>query len=124
MANVPKRSPEKDEVILDALRAHPSYAAAARKARISRTTLTRWRKDDPDFEDAVQAARDEGGEALEDELVQRATRGKDTTALIFALKAWKPERYRETHRHEHSGPNGGAIPVTTIEVVVGDEVTG
>lgn len=92
MANIPKRSPEKDMVILGALREKPTYASAARKARISRTTLTVWRKQDPDFAAAVEAAREEGFDAVEDRLVDRGMRN-DTTAAIFLLKGWRRSRY-------------------------------
>lgn len=106
MANVPKRSPEKDEVILQALREKPTYSYAARKAKIARTTLTRWRADDPDFNDACTAARNEGLDAIEDNLVERAMKN-DTTAAIFMLKSLRREIYGD--KIQHSGEVGTVV---------------
>ena len=85
MANTPKRTPEKDLVILDALREWPTFSHAARKARIARSTLSQWRREDQAFNVAVLAAQDEGFDAIEDKLVDQTKRG-DTTAMIFLLK--------------------------------------
>lgn len=94
MANLSKRSPEKDQAIFDALRERPTYSHAARKAHISRTTLNEWRAADPDFARAVEQARHDGMEALEDRAVDRAYKESDTL-MIFLLKGWRPDRYRE-----------------------------
>lgn len=86
------RSPEKAEAILAALREHPSFARAARKTRIARSSLIAWRKDDPAFAARCEAAREEGIDAIEDALMERGT-ANDTTAAIFLLKSWRRERY-------------------------------
>jgi hypothetical protein len=110
MANLSKRTPEKDLVILDALREWPTFTNAARKAKVSRNTLNEWRRDDPDFDKACLAARDEGFDAVEDKLIDRTRKG-DTTAMIFLLKGRRRPIYGERQALEHSGPNGGPIPV-------------
>lgn len=69
-------------------------------------TLWVWRKEHPDFGAEVMAAREQGMEALEDALIARGEKN-DTTAAIFMLKGWKPERYKE--RHEHTGKDDGPI---------------
>jgi alpha-beta hydrolase superfamily lysophospholipase len=112
MANLPKRSPEKDAVILAALRERPTFASAARKARISRTTLTDWRRSDPDFNAACLAAREEGIDALEDSMLDRAMK-TDTTAGIFMLKSLRPHIYRE--RVEHTGADGAPLTIIIAE---------
>jgi hypothetical protein len=86
------RTPEKEAVILDALREHPSYNRACRKARIVKSSLWTWRRDDPAFAERVEAAREEGLDAVEDSLMERATTD-DTTAAIFLLKTWRRKRY-------------------------------
>lgn len=86
------RTPEKEAAILGFLREHPSYARAARKARIARSSLSAWRSDDPGFAVRCEAARVEGIDAVEDSLMERATKD-DTTAAIFLLKTWRRERY-------------------------------
>jgi hypothetical protein len=102
MANISKWSPEKEEAILTALRAKPTFEAACRAVRITRTTLNRWRKENPEFEARVQAAREEGFDRVEDCLVERAIEG-DTTAAIFMLKSWRRSRYGDKIAHEHAG---------------------
>lgn len=94
MANLSKFTPEKREVILESLASHPSLGRAARKARISRRTLWMWRRDDPSFAAECEEARSLGMEVLEDALITRGEKA-DTTAAIFMLKGWKPERYQE-----------------------------
>jgi uncharacterized linocin/CFP29 family protein len=106
MANLPKRTPEKDVVILDALREKPTYASAARKARISRRTLYEWRKEDPEFDAACIAARNEGLDALEDKLIERGMKN-DTTAAIFMLKSLRRETYGD--KVQHSGEVGTVV---------------
>ena len=92
MANTPKRTPEKDQVILDALREWPTFSHAARKARIARSTLKAWRNEDPAFNAACLAAQDEGFDAVEDKLIDR-TKSGDTTAMIFLLKGRRRHQY-------------------------------
>lgn len=55
---------------------HPmSLAGAARAIDVHPHTVRRWRKDYPDFEEALQAAMDDGTDLLEDEAMRRAMRG-------------------------------------------------
>lgn len=110
MANVSKRSAKREELILNALRVWPVLTKAAEDAGIAFITLQRWMREDPEFADAVEAARKEGGHVLEDELVNRATSG-DTTALIFALKAWYRSKYGDKHAIEQSGNVGLTVRV-------------
>ena len=112
VANRSKRSPEKDLVILEALRDTPTFTYAAKKARITRGTLQEWRKEDPEFAAACEQARDEGMSALEDALIERGL-DTDTTAAIFMLKGWRAQRYRE--RIEHTGENGAPLTVVIRE---------
>lgn len=94
MADVTAVTAEKKATILEALSNHPSYARAARKVRITRMTLWRWRRDDSAFAAECEQARELGMEALEDALIERGEK-HDTTAAIFMLKGWKPDRYQE-----------------------------
>lgn len=110
MANIPKFTPEKRELILDSLTNHPALSRAARKAKISRRTLWMWRRDNPEFATECEKAREQGFDALEDALIVRGEKN-DTTAAIFLLKGWKPGRYTEKMRHEHTGKDGDPIRV-------------
>ena len=112
MTDVPHVSPEKAEIILEALREKPTYSSAARKARINRRTLNRWRNADPDFNQACIDARNEGLDALEDKLIERGMKN-DTTAGIFMLKSLRREIYGD--KQEISGPGGESLTIMITE---------
>lgn len=94
------RTPEKEAVLLDALREKPVFTAACRRARISREAFNQWRRDDPDFNQRVLAAREQGLDALEDALSTRGLKN-DTTAAIFMLKSLRREIYGDKVDHTH-----------------------
>lgn len=91
----------------------------------SRTTIAKWRRDNPDFAIAWQNARDTIADINEDELHRRAVTGIDEpvfykgehianikrysdSLLMFALKGLRPTRYRDTTRMEMA--DGSAPP--------------
>lgn len=51
-----KRTPETEEIILSGIRTGLHPVTAAKIAGISRATFDRWRKDEPGFEQAIEAA--------------------------------------------------------------------
>ncbi len=87
---------------MESLLSSPHIGHACDAAGIDRTTLRRWRDEDADLDAAVLTARDQGAEVLEDELVTRALDG-DTTALIFALKAYRRDKYGDKQSVDLSG---------------------
>lgn len=105
-----KRTPKKDAqyLFIAALGETPNVSRACVLAGIGRRTAYEWREEDPAFaamwDDALEAACDE----LEAVARARAVESSDTL-LIFLLKAHRPEKYRETTKHEHSGPGGEPI---------------
>ncbi len=113
MADSPLYTPEKAERICDALHEKPSVAAACRRVRISRKTYYNWRKSQDGFAAMVDAAKNEGLDAAEDALIERGMKS-DTTALIFMLKAHRPDVYKERFSGELTGKDGGPIAVTQI----------
>lgn len=100
MANITIRTPEKEAIIISALEERPIFSAACRKAKISRMAFAAWRKDDPDFNKRVIAAREKGLDALEDALATRGLKN-DTTAAIFMLKSLRREIYGDKVQHTH-----------------------
>lgn len=93
---------------------------AARAAKIERTSHFLWKRDDPEYAAAFEMAQQIAGESLEDAAVERARYGVERpvfhqgkicgyvreysdTLLIFALKAAKPEKYRERLDLNHAG---------------------
>ncbi len=102
------------EPFLAALMQHGNVSRAARAAKISRMQLYRERAAAPDFAKAWRDAQQIGLDSLEDVANTRARKDSDTL-LIFLLKAHRPEKYRETTRHELSGPAGKPIQIETFD---------
>lgn len=116
MANRTIRTPEKEQAILDALELHPSKTRACRSARVSRQRFYEWCKDDAEFADRVEAAREKGIDALEDALFRDAIDGHNTTAAIFMLKSWRRERYGDKSEITHMGNSQQPITIRSIVV--------
>ena len=64
---------------------------ACNKIGIDRSTYYRWLENDPDFAQAVQDAREEKIDFIENQLLERIAEG-DTVATIFALKSLAKHR--------------------------------
>lgn len=105
--------------LLDAFRAGCAIGTSCAQAGISRATYYRWREADPAFAAEADDAIEYGTDVLEDVVFQRAVMTSDTLA-IFLLKSRRPEKYRETTRHEISGPDGAPLMLRT-SVVAGDD---
>ena len=43
------------------------------------------------------------------------------TLMMFLLKAHRPAVYRERPRVEHSGPDGAAIPLAVIDMILQED---
>lgn len=102
---MPVSSGNKSDVIkrlLDAYVDIGTVTGACKRAGISRKTFYEWKKNDPDFANAVEDAEQQVIDNLEAEAIKRATSRSDTL-LIFLLKSLKPNVYRETVRTEISG---------------------
>lgn len=126
--NQPEAWPNGRGRLLKSLRAHGNMRRAAREAGVERTTPYQWIDKDPAFAAAVDAARLAGMRGMRDcaiDHIYRAieedcepTRGSLATA-VRVLAQTDPARWAERHKHEHSGPAGGAIQVQ-IEMSVAD----
>lgn len=93
-------------------------------------TVFVWLAKHPEFVQQYALAREEQADTLADEIVEIADGSKfaDDSAVMTArdrlrvdARKWvaaklKPKVYGDKQQHEHSGPDGGAIPVT-IQVV-------
>lgn len=125
-------------LFLEALAEYGNVSAAARHAGVSRNFVYSQRGTDEQFQAAWDDALKIGTEGLEDEARRRAFRGVEReqphfyqgqlihtteiteysdSLLTFLLRAHKPEKYRETVRQEHTGPNGDAIVLRFEEAV-------
>lgn len=90
------------KIILERLREFPHHGKAI-DGICSRASYCVWRRDDPEFDAEIEEAISQGDVRLEDALIDRAIEDKDTTALIFALKTRKRDRYGDRQAIEHSG---------------------
>jgi len=104
---------------------------AAEAAGVSYMTVCRWRKQDAEFDREVahilELAVQARAQFIEDSATLRAmdpTNNADTLR-IFMLKNLMPHRYKDMYASEHSGPNGGPIPIVQHNVrwnIDGDSV--
>ena len=93
-----------------------NVTAACNKIVIDRSTYYRWLENDPDFVQAVQDAREEKIDFIEDQLLERISSG-DTTAIIFALKTLAKHRgYVE--RQEIVGPVTTPLPPIDVKILL------
>ncbi|NII73249.1 hypothetical protein FHW84_001818 [Dyella sp. SG562] len=94
-----------------------------------RRTVNKWREEDPEIDARMQAAKDDGYDVIAQRT--RATargehrKGKDSATSVMRdkltvetdlklLAKWDPKRYGD--KMEHSGPNGGPIPLASTSV--------
>lgn len=92
-----------------------SYACSV--AKVGRRTVYRHYESDPVFAAGWEAALERATDKMEREAIRRATKGTSKpvfykgdqcgsiqeysdTLLIFMLKAWRPEKYRETFDYD------------------------
>jgi hypothetical protein len=117
----------KKKAFLEAFRIFGTVYHAAQSAKISRRTVTNWKKSDPEFRVAFADAAEDATDMVEGSARVRANAGvkrsvyykgkpigthleySDTLSIVL-LKAYRPEKFRE--HYELSGPGGGPIEVT------------
>jgi hypothetical protein len=95
-------TPTKKETFLTELADGQSVTAASKAIGLSRQAMYKQRDNDEVLAQAWDDAVESGTDELEDVLIQRAKDG-DTTALIFALKGRRPEKWKDRVSTEHSG---------------------
>lgn len=110
-----------------------AFASTGRIRRASEAAQVNWRnhynwlRDDPQYLDAFAEAQRIAADFFEDEAVRRATEGWERKVfhqgqhvdnekvysdvlLMFTLKGWKPEKYKD--RAEVTGPQNGPLQIT------------
>lgn len=116
MGRTSKRSPERREAILNALRAGNTRRAAAAFAEVDQNTFYRWLDDDGTFRDDVVKAEGDAEVRFLTQVAKAATNGT-WTAAAWWLERRHPEDYalrqRIDSRMELTGRDGG--PVEIIE---------
>lgn len=105
---------------------------------IVRSTYYKWKKDHPEFSDAIKAGKDRPDDLVEAALFKRAVGFRhpdekiflnkfgeivraetvkhyppDPTSMIFYLKNRRPEKWRDKQEIEHKNPDG---PIVTFYI--------
>ena len=91
--------------VLEIMSTGLSVTAAAKHAKVGRSTIYDWRKSSEGWAEAMDEAYEQGVDTLEDHALKRAHDAeKPSDALtMFLLKAHRPGRYRERVDLKHSG---------------------
>jgi hypothetical protein len=105
---------------LAALRENCNVRAACDAAGVSRVMAYRTRQNDPAFAAAWQNAEEDAVDALEEIARSRALAGSDKL-LMTLLAAHRPDKYGHRARVEHAGPNGAAIPLAVIDMILQED---
>lgn len=126
-----KLTPKKRAEFLDYLRDGWSITASAGKISVSRQAVYALKLADDEFAKEWQDAYESGTDVYEDEAKRRAIEGTEKpvfyqgeivghireysdTLLIVALKARRPEKYRDNIKQEIGGVEGGPIVLKVV----------
>lgn len=96
-----------------------SKMAAAGNVGVCYNTLKAWMAEHPEFLTAVKRGEARRTQILECSLLAAET-GPQVTSRIFALKNAAPDEWRDVHRQEVTGADGG--PVRTQDVTPADKL--
>lgn len=111
MARPPKRSPDREQAVLNSLRLGNTRAAAASFAGVGRATFYRWLEDET-FRDAIETAEAEAESRFLSQVAKAAVDGT-WTAAAWWLERRRPEAYARRDRTESkvelTGKDGGPI---------------
>lgn len=106
--------PRNKEIFLKALVLQAGNATkACAAAKIRRDTYYLWAKEDPEFAQAVQHAKESCKDLFEGLLLKQARAG-NVGAIMGWLNANAKDRGYGYNRIEHSGPGGG--PITHVDL--------
>lgn len=96
---------------------------ACEKSDVKRLQVYRWIKKYQEFKDRFEDAKKDAVDILAAEARRRALdrNAPSDRLLMFLLQAHDPEMYVPKQKTEHSGPDGGPIPVKTYSVVASPE---
>lgn len=84
-------------------------------ARIHRRTHYDWLRDDPQYAEAFEDAKEDAADKLESLAVRQAQRGSSDMTK-FLLQGLRPEKYRAITEHRHTGAGGGPIQIDTRSI--------
>lgn len=125
-------TPQKRADFLAKLSETANVTIAARHVGVSRKRMYDIYKNEPDFKELWDAALAEAVDVLVDMAHKRAFQGTtkpvfhrgevcgeireySDTLTIFLLKAHDPEKFRDNHKLELSGPNNGPVEISDTD---------
>lgn len=111
-----KYTPETVKRILEAIKLGVAYVDAANYGGVSFETFNEWRKQYPEFSEAVESASGQAVTACMAKIQKAATEGS-WQASAWILERRHPDRYGRT-RVELTGAGGGPVAVSAHVVVV------
>lgn len=83
-------------------------------------TINRWRKENPEFDEACDFARARCVKWWEDQAIKNVlgdgTGGGKATMIIFALLNHAPETFKQRQSHEVTGKGGAPIEHTAVSL--------
>mgnify|MGYP006275736359 CR=1 FL=1 len=112
-----KRTPETVKKLCDAIRLGACYSDACGFAGISFDTFNEWRKDFPEFLEAVKEAEGAGRVQLIAK-IQKAANDGNWQAAAWMLERRDPQNYGRTMRTQVTGADGGPVQMAAQVVVV------
>jgi hypothetical protein len=107
-----RRRTPKQELFLRAYSKCGIVAMAARQTKMSQTNHYRWLATDATYGARFAEAGETAIQHLEELLLKQAE-GGNIAAIIFSLKAARPEKYRDNYRIEMTGRDGGPVSMAT-----------
>lgn len=111
MGRTSLRSTERDQAILNALRAGNTRRAAAAFAEVSHATFYRWLEDDGTFRDAVEKAEAEAEVRFLTQIAKAATDGTWQAAAWWLERRRTSDYGRTMQSVELTGKDGGPVEV-------------
>lgn len=114
-----------------------NVSAAAKKAKVARSTAYDWYRDDPEFAAAWDQAIEVAVDSLEHEAWRRAATGTlepvfqkgekvgairrySDTLMVTLLKAHRPEKFKDRSQNELTGPGGAPLQQPQVQVYLPD----
>lgn len=129
MARKMKYTPELGDKICEMIAEGNSARQTMKSLGLSIRSLYHWRRDNPDFAQALEIAREDYADSLADELCEIAENEPDVQRAKLKIDArkWvaarmKPKSWGDRQALEHSGPGGGPIPIRNATELTDDQL--
>ena len=107
--------------VIECLAEGHTVTAFAGTIGVAASTVYEWIKSQPAFAEAYARGKAKATLFWERRLIEFAQTGKgNAAAVIFGVKNRAPDEWRDVHKIEHTGEDGG--PIKTQEVSAREEI--